>query len=283
MNMLEFLIEPFTYGFMRTSLTALLLIGIASAVLGVFVVLRRMAFIGDALAHTALPGVVSAYMLGWDLFYGALGAGVVTSLGISWFTRHKTIREDTAIGVVFTGMFALGIFMISTLRSYRDFNHILFGNILGVRVEQLLPIGAVAVFILGTLFLLRKELIWTTVDPVHSATLGLSPHLIRTILLLLLALAVTVGIQAAGVVLTSALLITPPAAASLLTKRLSRMVALSVLFSVGSGTVGLYASYYLNVSSGASIVLTATLIFAVAWVVRYLKEKPWNALPDSGA
>ncbi len=281
--MIEFLLEPFTYGFMRSALFALTMIALTSSILGAYVVLRRMAFIGDALAHTALPGVVSAYLLGWNLFLGALVAGILTSLGISWFTRNKTIREDTAIGVVFTGMFALGILMISTVRSFRDFNHILFGNILGVSDFHLLGIAVVTFIILAILLLIQKELEWTTVDPVHSATLGLSPAFIRTLLLLLLAMAVTMGIQAAGVVLTSALLITPPAAASLLTKKLGKMMLLSSVISILSGIIGLYLSFYANISSGASIVLTATVFFGASWIFKFFKDRQCKEIPGSEA
>lgn len=265
--------EPFQYQFMQQGLAAAVLVGLTCAVLGVYVVLRRMAFIGDALAHTALPGVVTAYLQGWSLFGGAVAAGLLTALGISWMTRHQKVREDTAIGILFTGMFALGLLMISTLRSFRDFTHILFGNILAVTLGDLGLMAGVSILVLGLLFLFHKELKLSSVDPSYARVIGLNPDRLRTLLLVLLALTVTTGLQAVGVVLTSALLVTPAAAANLITKRFGPMMAWSAAFAVGSGVAGLYLSYYLNVSSGASIVLTCTLCFLGAWLWARLKNR----------
>jgi manganese/iron transport system permease protein len=156
--MIEWLLEPLSFGFMRTGLAAAVLVGVTCAVLGTYVVLRRMAFIGDALAHTVLPGLVVAYLNSWNLFGGALVAGLLTALGIGWVSRRNTVREDTAIGVLFTAMFALGILLMSQARSFRDLSHMLFGNILGVRTLDLLLIVVVALLVLITLWLLHKEL-----------------------------------------------------------------------------------------------------------------------------
>jgi len=238
----------------------------------VYVVLRRMAFIGDALAHTILPGVVVAYLNRWSLSGGALIAGLLTALGIGWLSRRDAIREDTAIGVVFTGMFALGILLMSTTRSFRDFTHILFGNILGVTQSDLILIAAIAGVVLVTLFLFHKELELTSFDPIHAEVIGLKTARLRYLLLLLLALTVVSSIQVVGVVMTTALLITPAAAASLLTVRLWRMIVIAAAVAVAAGIVGLYASFYANVSSGAAIVLTATTFFAGAWLVHTVRR-----------
>ena len=269
--MIEFLLAPFRYSFMQTGLAAVVLVGIPCAVLGAYVVLRRMAFIGDALAHTVLPGLVVAYLFGWSLSGGALIAGVTTATLVGWLSRRQEVREDTAIGIVFTGMFALGILLISTVRSFRDFTHMLFGNILGVTLNDLWLMGAIAAGVLMTLALFHKELELSSADPVYARVIGIPVDRLTFLLLLLLAFCVVTGIQVVGVVLTSALLVTPAAAASLLTQRLERMMALGALFAVVAGLVGLYASYYFHVSSGAAIVLTCTLIFGVAWGVRALK------------
>lgn len=270
---MSWLFEPLGYSFMQSGLLAAALVGLACATIGVYVVLRRMAFIGDALAHTILPGVVAAYLSGWNLLGGAIVAGLLTALGIGWFSRRTLLREDTAIGVVFTGMFALGILLMSTVRSFRDFTHILFGNILGVTSGDLWLIAIVAVFVLTALWLFHKELELTSFDATHAEVIGLRADVLRYGLLILLALTVVTGIQAVGVVLTSALLITPAATASLLTNRLPRMMALAAAIAVGAGVVGLYVSYYFNVSSGASIVLTCTACFGVAWVARTLQGR----------
>lgn len=267
------LVDPFRYNFMVTGLLAATLVGLACASVGVYVVLRRMAFIGDALAHTILPGVVAAYLSGWNLTVGALAAGLLTALGIGWFSRRQGLREDTAIGILFTGMFALGILLMSTVRSFRDFTHILFGNLLGVTNADLALMAAVTGLVLLVLWLFGKELELTSFDPTHAEAIGLRADLIRYGLLGLLALTVVTGIQVVGVVLTSALLITPAAAASLLTQRLGRMMALAAGIAVGSGLVGLYASYYFNVASGASIVLACTACFGLAWALRAARDR----------
>ncbi len=266
--MLNWLLEPLQYNFMITGLVASALVGLTCATLGVYVVLRRMAFIGDALAHTTLPGLVVAYLNGWNLYGGAIVAGMLTALGIGWLSHRQEVREDTAIGILFTGMFALGILLISTVRSYRDFTHILFGNILGVTNVELGLIGLIAALVLITLIIFHKELELTSFDPIYAEVIGLSASLVRYGLLILLSLIVVVGIQAVGVVLTSALLVTPAATAALITDRLPRMMLIAACVAVFSGFVGLYASYYYSVSSGAAIVLTCTFCFALAWVWR---------------
>jgi manganese/iron transport system permease protein len=268
---MNWLTDPFAYSFMRTAMIAAVLVGGTCAALGAYVVVRRMAFIGDALAHTTLPGLVVAYLNGWNLFGGAVVAGVATALGIGWLSRRETLREDTAIGVLFSGMFALGIFLISRTRGFRDLTHILFGNVLSVTTADLRLIAGIAVLVVVVLALLHKEMELTSVDPVHAAVIGLSPDALRYVLLTLLALTVVAGIQTVGVVLISALLVTPAAAASLLTNRLSSIMLIAAIIAVVSAVAGLYLSYYFNVSSGAAIVLVCTGCFAVAWSTRALR------------
>ncbi|GAB4418259.1 MAG: metal ABC transporter permease [Anaerolineae bacterium] len=270
---MDWLIDPLQYAFMRSGLLAALLVGLTCASLGVYVVLRHMAFIGDALAHTVLPGLVVAYLNRWNLFGGAVVAGVLTALGIGWLSRRQEVREDTAIGILFTGMFALGILLISTVRSFRDLSHILFGDILGVTATDLGLIAGVAVLVLLILALFHKELELTSFDPTYAQVIGLRADTIRYGLLVLLALTVVVGIQAVGVVLTNALLITPAATASLLTNRLPRMMMIATGVAMISGLVGLYASYYFSVSSGAAIVLTCTACFGLAWLGCTLRHR----------
>jgi manganese/iron transport system permease protein len=269
--MLDLLSLPFRYSFMQAGFLAVILVGVPCAVLGAYVVLRRMAFIGDALAHTVLPGLVIAYLVGWSLSGGAVMAGVVTAVLIGWLSRRQEVREDTAIGIVFTGMFALGILLISTVRSFRDFTHMLFGNILGVTPQDLQFMALIAAAVLISLAVFHKELEIASADPLYARTIGIPADRLTLLLLILLALCVVTGIQAVGVVLTSALLVTPAAAASLLTRRLVWMMVLAALFAVLGGIAGLYASYYLSVSSGAAIVLACTLLFVTAWIVQTVR------------
>lgn len=263
---MDWLLEPFTFGFMQRGLAAGVLAGVACAVLSAFVVWRRMAFVGDAMAHTILPGVVIAFLRGANLFVGALIAAIITALGIGWFSRDREVREDTAIGVMFSGFFALGILLLSRVSSYQDLTHILFGDILGVSTADLWIIGGVTVLVLIAVALFYKELLLTSFDPGHAVAIGLSPELVRYGLLILLALTVVAAIQAVGVVMVIALLVTPAAAASLLARQLPRIMGLGALFAVLSAVVGLYASYYGNVASGAAIVLTLTAIFLLAFL-----------------
>ncbi|MBM2810288.1 MAG: putative transporter permease protein [Chloroflexi bacterium] len=266
------LTEPFQLTFMQHAFAASLLIGLTCGVLGVYVVLRRMAFIGDAVSHTVMPGLVAAYTQGWSLLGGALVSGIVTALGIGWISRRGLVREDTAIGVVFTGLFALGVVMISATKSFKDVNNLLFGNVLGVTPEDVAMIAGSALVVCAVLALLHKELELTSFDPIHAQVAGLNADVVRYVLLFLLVLAVVVGIQAVGVVLLSGLLITPAATASLLTNRLQRMMLLSVVDAFVSVTIGLYASYYFNVSTGGAIVLAAAAIFVVVSGVRAAKS-----------
>jgi ABC-type Mn2+/Zn2+ transport system permease subunit len=265
--MAEWLIEPLTYGFILRGMLAGVLAGISCAVLSVFVVWRGMAFVGDAMAHAILPGIVVAFVLGVSLFLGAIVAAVLAAAVIGIISRHETIKEDTAIGVMFTGFFALGILLLSRITTYQDLAHILFGNVLGVGIGDLVGMALIVVVVLATVTAFYKELLVTSFDSSHAVVIGLSPELVRYGLLFLIALTVVAGIQTVGVVLVLALLITPAAAASLLAVHLPRIMMLSVAFAVVAAVVGLYASYYADVSSGAAIVLALTAIFVVAFLV----------------
>jgi len=284
--MIDWLLAPLHYSFMQSGFLAVGLVGITCAVLGCYVVLRRMAFIGDAIAHTALPGIVVAYLKGYNLFFGALVAGLLTALGIGWLSGREEVREDTAIGVLFTGMFALGVLIISRARSFRDFSAMLFGDILGVTREDLILIGIIAAGVLIVLGLFYKELELTSVDPSYATVIGIRVNLVRNVLLILLALAVVTGIQAVGVILTSALLVTPAAAASLVSGNLLRMMIVSSVVAIASGIIGLYASFYGGMASGAAIVLTGTSFFAIAFmgrqVVNFSTRRPLAAPEDVG-
>lgn len=269
---MDWLIEPFRWGFMQTGFAAAVLVGVTCAILGAYVVLRRMAFIGDALAHTALPGLVVAYLNGWNLFAGAVVASLLTALGIGWLSRREGVREDTAIGVLFTAMFAFGILLLSQTRSFRDLTHMLFGNILGVSPSDLLPLAAIAAVVLAALALFHKELELASYDPVYAETIGIRTDALRYGLLLLLALTVVAGIEAVGVVLTSALLVTPAAAASLVVRRLPALMAVAAAIAVGSAIAGLYASFYGGFSSGAAIVLACAACFIAAWGIQRIRR-----------
>ena len=278
MTMFEILLEPLQYPFMLRGMAAGVLVGIVCAVLGTYVVLRGMAFFGDALAHAVLPGLAVGYLVGGGarepLFWWGMGAAIVTSLGIGAISRNARIKEDTAIGIIFAGMFALGIALISSARNYTvDLTHFLFGDVLGVGASDLLLTTIFGGLILLVVFLLYKEFMVLAFDPVLAATLRLPARLLDNILIVLIAVAIMVSLQTVGVALMVAMLVTPAATAFLLTRRLWKMMGLAALIASFSAVTGLYLSYYLNMASGAAIVLTCTAVFLVVWAVTSLKRR----------
>jgi ABC-type Mn2+/Zn2+ transport system permease subunit len=289
---MSFFLEPLRYSFFERGLTVGIMLGMVCGVLGCFVVLRGMAFIGDAMAHAILPGVVIAYLSGVSIVAGAFGAGLITAILISAISRTAQVKEDTAIGIVFTGAFALGIVLISRVQGYmRDLSHFLFGNILGIAPSDVLFTAATAVFVLICLALWYRDLLVSSFDATHAQAIGIRLGRLHLGLMALLALTVVAGIQAVGVVLIAALLITPAATARLLTDRLSVMIGLAALLGSGAALIGLYTSYSISIASGGAIVLTSTLLFVLALVfapkrgliVRYRRRARdrTNAVPTS--
>ncbi len=277
--MIAWLAAPLAYGFMQRGMLAAVLVGVACSVVGCYVVLRSMAFIGDAMAHSILPGVAVAYLLKGSLLVGGLVAAIAVALGIGFFSRHGRLKEDSAIGILFAAAFSLGVILISSIRTYAlDLSHILFGNVLGVGTADLLLTAGLVVLVLLVVFLLYKELLVVSFDPVLAATLRLPAERLRIVLLVLLAVTVVVSLQSVGIGLVASMLVTPAATAYLLTRRLPRMIGLSVVFGALSGVIGLYASYYLDVVSGAAIVLTATAFFLLAFLFAPQRGLAWRSL-----
>jgi ABC-type Mn2+/Zn2+ transport system permease subunit len=263
----DLLLAPLGFAFMQKGLVASVIVGILCAVVGCYVVLRGMAFLGDALAHAVLPGVAVAYLLRADILVGALVAALVVALAIGAFAQGGRIREDTAIGIMFAAALALGVALMSTTKTYgTDLAHVLFGNVLGVADRDLLLVAALAVGVLLVIGLLYKEFLVAFFDPVLGATLRLPVSLLRNVMLVLIALTVVVSLQTVGAGLVAAMLVTPAAAAQLLTRRLTSMMMVAATIGAVSAVGGLYLSYYANVASGAAIVLVCTGIFLVALV-----------------
>jgi len=278
-GILGWLSEPFAYPFMVRGLWASLIVGIVVPLLGTYVVLRGMAFFGDAMAHIVLPGVVIAFILGWPLTVGALVAGVLAALIIGAISRRTRIREDTAIGVVLAGAFALGVALLSLQRSYAvDLAHILFGNLLGVSDADLRLMAILSVIVLLAIGALYKEFLVLSFDPTLAATLRLPVFLLQNALLVLMALVIVVSLQTVGVALILAMLVTPGATAYLVTRRLPSMMAVASLLGALSAICGLYLSFYWNFASGPAIVLVETAVFAVVFAVaprrRLLASRP---------
>lgn len=265
--MLQWISDPLAYGFFVRALVAALMVGIVCSVLGTYIVLRGMAFLGDALAHTILPGVVVAFLLGWPLAVGALIMGILTALGIGALSSQGLVKEDTAIGIIFAGSFALGVALLSTVSNYTvDLAHFLFGNLLGVTAADLWLILGLGSAVLVVVALFYKEFLVISFDLTLAQTLRLPTTFLRYLLLVLISITIVVALQVVGIALMLAILVTPAAAASLLTRRLLPMMAVAAGIGGLSGVSGLYASYYLNVASGPAVVLVATLIFLLAFL-----------------
>jgi manganese/iron transport system permease protein len=273
--MLDLLIGPLEYEFFRRALLGGLLVGAICAVVGTYVVLRGLAFIGDALAHAAFPGVVIAYMLKANIYVGAALFTVATALGIGFVSRRARTSYDTTIGILFAGAFALGVLLMSTIEGYTaDLFSFLFGNILGMSAADLWVAGGLVAVVLLAVLLCYKELLLLSFDPVVAEAMGYPVHALDYLLLSLVAITIVVAIQAVGIVLVVALLVTPSATAYLLTERFFRMMILGVLVSGAAVVLGLYLSFFLNVASGAAIVLVSTALFFATLGLRRLAGSP---------
>ncbi len=265
---MDFLLAPFQYEYMQRAFVAALVVGTLCSTIGTYVVLRKLAFIGDGIAHASFAGIVVAYLRGIDYYAGAIAVAVLTALGIGFVNRRGHVSLDTAIGVLFTGAFALGVFLMSRAPRYNvDLSSFLFGNILGVSRTDLVVILVLAAVVTVSLAFLYRALLYTSFDPVVAEASGINAAFVDYALLVLLALTIIISLEAVGIVLVAALLVTPAATAFQLTRRFTRMLALSAGVGAACAVVGLYASYYLQAASGATIVLLATLAFFVAMAV----------------
>ncbi len=277
-SLIDLILNPLSYPFMQRGLIAVMLVGVVCALVGSYIVLRGMAFFGDALAHAVLPGIAIGYLVsGGDrgmLFWWALVTAIISSLGIGAISRTTHIREDTAIGIIFAGMFALGIALISTVQNYAvDLSHFLFGNVLGVSSGDLWRTGIFGALIILLILIFYKEFMVLSFDPILATTLRLPARLLENTLLILIAVAIVVSLQVVGVALMVAMLVTPAATAYLLTRRLHIMMILAAVIAVVSAVMGLYLSYYVSIASGAAIVLTCTMVFLLTWIGRAIRER----------
>jgi manganese/iron transport system permease protein len=267
MDPIAFLTDPLAYGFMQRGLVAALLVGVVCAVMGTFVVLKGLAFIGDAVSHAAFPGLVIAYIVGAPLYIGGAIAAVTTALAIGLVSRRGRLRFDTSVGVLFAGTFAFGVLLFSTIEGYvTDLLGYLLGNVLGIGFGDLVQVAVLGAIVLAIVLALRKELLFATFDPLGAAASGLPVAALEYLLLALLGVTIVVSIQAVGIILVVAMLVTPAATAQLLVVQFNRMMAVGVGLAALSAVLGLYLSFYLNLASGASIVLIETLFFAIALV-----------------
>jgi manganese transport system permease protein len=278
-QVMSFIDQVSRYQYLQNALIAAILVGIICGVIGCFIILRGMALMGDAISHAVLPGVVIAYMLGASFFVGAVITGVLTALGIGYISQNSRIKDDSAIGIMFTAMFAFGVVLNSSLKGTSvDLWHILFGNVLAVSTTDLWVTFAMSIFVIVMIILFYRPLLLSTFDPTMAKATGLPVKFIHYMLMLLLSLVTVASLQAVGIILVVAMLITPGATAYLLTDRLSVMLVLSAVFGVISGVLGIYFSVIFDVSSGSTIVLIASLLFGLAFFFSPKQGIIWRAL-----
>jgi len=278
MNPLDLLLAPLGYDFFVRALIASALVGVACAIVGSFVVLKGMSFIGDAVSHAAFPGIVIAYLIGAPIILGGAIAAIGTALGIGAITRRSGLRSDAIIGVLFAGMFALGVAIFSSIPNYvGDLFHFLFGDVLGISVGDLLALTLLVFGLLLVLRLLWKELLFSTFDPLGAGAAGLPVRRLDDLLLILIAVTIVISLQAVGIVLVVAMITTPAATAQLLVKRFTAMIQVAAIIGVSSAVVGLYVSYSLDIASGAAIVILETLLFLLALAFTAIRSRIYAA------
>ena len=272
---------PFQYGFMLRALVVSVLVGVMCPMLGVYVVVRGLGFMGDALAHSVLPGMVIAFILGISPFFGAIPMALATALLSGYLIRRAGVSEDTSVGILFAGLFALGVVMLTLSRSVSvNLEDILLGQVLGVSLGDLYVTAALAGVVLAVVLGLHKELVFASFDPAGASVVGLPTEKLEYLLLALLSVVVVLALQAVGVILVISMLITPAAAALLIVRNFVRAMATAVLIGVFSAVAGLYLSFYYNLPSGPVMALVATgfFVLAVAW-----KQRPEWLLQQQGA
>lgn len=268
--------EPLQYLFMQKAFLAIIMAGVICACIGSYLVLRKMAFMAEALSHTLLPGIILSYLMHIQAFWGALFASLLTALGVSVLSDQKNIREDTAIGVILSAMFAIGIAMLGFISSFKDLSAILLGSILSITYMDLMLIGGCLVLIMVVLVLLHKELELSSFDPNYTELIGAKPKTLKTILLVLTAMSVVCAVKTIGTLLTTALLIIPAATACILVRTLLKIMLLASLIAIISGILGLYISFYYSIPSGAAIVLCTCLCFLLSHLYRFFLYKKKN-------
>lgn len=260
------LLAPFQYSFMTEALLVGALVGAVCAVLSCYLVLKGWSLMGDAVSHAVLPGVVGAYMLGLPLAVGAFVSGLFCAAATGWIKSNTRIKEDTVMGIVFTGLFAFGLVLFTKVETEAHLNHILFGNILGIERDDLIQTIVACAVTLLVILPMRKDLLLFCFDTAHARAIGLNTQALYYVLLSLLAATIVASLQAVGIILVVAMLITPGCTARLLTDRFDRMLLIAAGSSVLASCLGVYVSFFVNGSTGACIVLAQSLLFALAFI-----------------
>jgi manganese/iron transport system permease protein len=267
------LLDPLAHDFMRRGLVVALLVGAVCALLSCFLVLKGWSLMGDAVSHAVLPGIVVAHVLALPLALGAFAAGLLCALGIGYLRDHSRVKEDAVMAIVFSGLFALGLVMFVKIDTDQHLNHILFGNMLGVRWSDVVETALIALPVIAIVLAKRRDLMLFCFDPGHAQAIGLPVAVLRYGLLTLLAMTIVASLKAVGIILVIAMLIAPGAIGFLLARRFDAMLAVAAVAAMGSCIVGTILSFHLDAATGPAIVVTQSLVFALALAWRTLRAR----------
>ena len=283
MSWMDVLMEPMSFDFMQRALLTAAATSIVCAIFSCFLVLKGWSLMGDAISHAVLPGVVLAYLAGIPLVIGAFGSGLFCAVATGFIKEHCRVKEDSVMGIVFSGMFAAGLVLFSRVNTEQHLSHIMFGNVLGVTDSEMLQTLIIAAVVTLAIVIKFKDLMLFCFDPVQAKVIGLPVRFYHYALLCLLALTIVAALQAVGVVLVVAMLITPGITAFLLCKTLPKMIAVSVTASLTAAVTGTFISFYIDAATGPTIVLIQAAIFLLALTVHLLRKsvKPCQAAPNA--
>lgn len=269
----DFIYYPLTLPLIQRAILAAMVTGIVCALLSCFLVLKGWSLMGDAISHAVLPGIVLTYLAGIPIIIGAFVSGLCCSVATGYIKEHSRIKEDTVMGIVFSGMFAFGLVLFSKVDTSQHLNHILFGSVLGTSYDELKQIILIAATVSILIIIKRRDLMLYCFDAIQAQVIGLPVRLLHYGLLSVLALTIVGSLKAAGVILVIAMLISPGITAFLLTKRFDLMLIIAVIVSVFSTLTGTLISYYSDASTSACIVILQAIIFVIAQVYRYVVNK----------
>ena len=271
-SLVGFVAEPLQYDFMQRALAVAILVGAVSAVLSCFLVLKGWSLMGDAISHAVLPGIVIAFVLKLPLAVGAFAAGLTSALATGYLKESSRVKEDTVMGIVFSGMFGFGIVLFTRVDTDQHLNHILFGNVLGVTSGDLVETGLICGFVLLVVLAKRRDLLLYCFDAQHARAIGLPVRALHYGLLALLALTIVASLKAVGIILVVAMLVGPGATAFLVARQFDRMLAVALAVAIGSSIVGTLLSFHIDGATGPTIVLVQAAVFAAAFVLTLVRQ-----------